>query len=120
MEIQEALTVVRKLADGVHPDTSEIMNSDCLYNHPIAVRALHRALGALEFQQERERARRFLPRNAGKPWTNEEDAQICEELRRGMSFEHIAQVHNRTNGSIISRLVRLEKVSAGPQVQKTA
>ena len=120
MEIPEALTVVRKLADGVHPETGEVLNRDCLYNHPLAVRALHRAIGALEFQEERERARRFLPRNAGKPWTNQEDAQICEELRHGMSFEQIAQIHNRTNGSIISRLVRLGKISAAPQAQKTA
>jgi len=120
MEIREALTIVRKLADGVHPETGEVLRSDCLYNHPQAVRALHRAIGALEFQDERERARRFLPINAGKPWTNQEDTQICEELRRGMTFEQIAQVHNRTNGSIISRLVRLGRISARPQGQKTA
>jgi hypothetical protein len=81
---------------------------------------LHRAIGALEFQDERERAKRFLPGNAGKAWSNQEDAQICEELRRGMTFEQIAQIHNRTNGSIVARLVRLGKISAGPQAQKTA
>jgi hypothetical protein len=120
MEIPEALTIVRKLADGVHPETGEVLQADCLYNHPQAVRALHRAIGALEFQDERERARKFLPGNAGKPWTNQEDAQICDEIRRGMSFEQIAQIHNRTNGSIVARLVRLSKISAGPQARKTA
>jgi hypothetical protein len=120
MEIQEALTVVRKLADGVHPETGEILSSDSLYNHPQAVRALHRAIGALEFQSERERTRKFLPSNAGKPWSNQEDAQICDELRRGMSFEHIAQMHNRTNGSIVARLVKLGRISAGPQIRRTA
>jgi len=114
MEIQEALLVVRKLADGVHPETGEVLRSDCLYQHPSAVRALHRAIRALEFQEERERTRKFLPANAGKPWTNQEDALICDELRRGLSFEQIAQSHNRTSGSIISRLVRLGKISAGP------
>ena len=120
MEIQEALTVIRRLADGVHPDTGAVLPGDCLYHHPQAVRALHRALGALEFQQERERVRSFLPKNAGKAWTNQEDAQICDELRRGMSFEQIAQLHSRTNGSIISRLVRLGKISAAQQAKKTA
>jgi len=67
MEIREALTIVRKLADGVHPETGEVLQTDCLYNHPQAVRALHRAVEALEFQDERERTKRFLPRNAGKP-----------------------------------------------------
>lgn len=51
----------------------------CLYQQPQVVRALHRAAGALEFQDERERAKKFLPANAGKSWSNQEDAQICDE-----------------------------------------
>jgi hypothetical protein len=31
-----------------------------------------------------------LPKNAGKAWSSQEDAQICEEIRRGISFERIA------------------------------
>ena len=120
MEIPEALSIMRKLADGIHPETGEILSSDCLYNHPQAVRALQRAIGALEFQGERERSRKFLPSNAGKPWSNQEDAEICDELRRGMSFEQIARVHNRTNGSIVARLVKLGRISAEPQARKTA
>jgi hypothetical protein len=120
MEIQEALTIMRKLADGIHPETGEILSSDCVYNHPQAVRALHRAVVALELQGERERAKKFLPINAGKPWSDQEDTQICDELRRGMSFEHIARTHSRTNGSIVARLVKLGRISAGVQVRKTA
>lgn len=119
MEIQEALGIVRKLADGVHPETGEVLHNDSVYQHPQAVRALHRAVGALEFQEERERARKFLPANAGKPWSNQEDALICDELRRGLTFEQIAKNHNRTTGSIISRLVRLGKISAGTQARKS-
>ncbi len=120
MEIQEALAVIRKLADGMHPETGAVLPTDCLYQHPQAVRAMHRAMSALEFQDERERARKFLPKNAGKAWSSQEDAQICDELRHGMSFERIAQMHNRTNGSIIARLVRLGKISVSPQPRKTA
>jgi hypothetical protein len=120
MEIQEALAVISKLADGVHPETGTVLPADNLYQHPQAVRAMHRAVGALEFQAERERAKKFLPQNAGKAWSHQEDAQICDEIRRGFSFEKIAQMHNRTNGSIVARLVRLGKISAGPQARKTA
>jgi hypothetical protein len=120
MEIQEALAVIRKLADGMHPETGAALPADCLYHHPQAVRAMHRAIGALEFQEGRERARKFLPKNAGKAWSNQEDAQICDEIRRGMSFERIAEMHNRTNGSIVARLVRLGKISAGSQVRQSA
>jgi len=120
MEIQEALDIVRKLANGVHPETGEIVTSDCLYQHPQAVRALHCAIGALEFQYERERAKRFLPSNAGKSWSSQEDTQICDEIKGGIAFQEIAKIHNRTVGSIIARLVRLGKISAGPQARKTA
>ena len=119
MEIQEALAILRKLADGLHPDTEERLQQDCLYQHPQAVRALHRAVVALEFQEEREHAKKFLPSNAGKPWNNAEDTQICEEIRRGVAFQEIAKLHNRTVGSIIARLVRLGKITAVPQVRKT-
>jgi len=33
MEIREALTIVRKLADGVHPETGEVLQGDCLHTH---------------------------------------------------------------------------------------
>ena len=120
MEIQEALDIVRKLAGGMHPETGKTLESNSIYDHPQAVRALHCAIVALEFQQERERTRRFLPANAGKMWCDQEDAQICDELRRGVNFEGIARAHNRTVGSIIARLVRLGKISAAPQTSKSA
>lgn len=120
MEIEEAMAIIRKLADGMHPETGALLSADSLYQHPQAVRAMHRAMAALQFQQERERAKRFLPKNAGKAWSNQEDAQICDEIRRGFTFEKIAQMHCRTNGSIVARLVRLGKISAGQQFRKTA
>jgi hypothetical protein len=120
MDIPEALNIVRKLAAGVDPESDCALPRESMYQHPQSVRALHCAIAALEFQQERERTRRFLPANAGKVWTDQEDAQICDELRHGINFEGIARVHNRTVGSIVARLVRLGKISATPQTTKTA
>jgi hypothetical protein len=112
MEIQEAIHIVRRLADGLHPENGQVLGGDSPCQHPQAVRALNRAVQALEFQQERERLRRSLPANAGKPWSNTEDAQICDELRRGVNFQEIARIHCRTAGSIVARLIRLGKISA--------
>jgi hypothetical protein len=120
MEIQESLDIVRKLANGVHPVTGEIVASDGLYQHPQVVRALHCAIVALEFQQERVRTRRFLPANAGKSWSSQEDAQICGEVKQGIGFQEIAKIHSRTLGSVIARLVRMGTISANPQTRKTA
>jgi len=112
MEIQEALEVIRRLADGVHPENGDALSGDSLYQHPRAVRALNRAVQALELQQQRERSRSSLPANAGKPWSSDEDARICDELRHGTNFQEIARIHNRTAGSIVARLIRLGKIAS--------
>jgi hypothetical protein len=84
MEIREALTIVRKLADGVHPETGEVLQEDCLYNHPHAV---HTSRDWRARVSGRAGAREKVPAgNVGKAWSNQEDAQICEELRRGMNL----------------------------------
>lgn len=120
MEISEALEIMRKLANGQHPESGLVITNDSLLQHPQAIRALNRAVGALEFQLERERARRSLPANAGKAWSTHEDAQICDELRRGINFQEIARIHCRTAGSIVARLIRLGKISAGGPARKSA
>ena len=51
----------------------------------------------------------MLLAKAGKPWSRAEDALACEELRRGIDFHQIAKTHNRSVGSIVARLVKLEK-----------
>jgi DNA-binding NarL/FixJ family response regulator len=107
MEIQEAIKVIRALADGVHPETRESLQADSIYRNPQAVMALNRALAALVTQQERELKK---PASAGQHWSRAEDKQVCEELRKGMNFEEIAKTHNRTVPSIIVRLVKLGKI----------
>ena len=110
MEIQEALKIMRALADGISPKTGEVLTSELAYQYAPVVRAFHRAVGTLEILEERERSRRTLPANAGRSWSRAEDAQVCDELQRGIDFHQIAKNHNRTIGSIISHLVKLEKI----------
>jgi hypothetical protein len=120
MEIQEALKIIKALADGVNPETGEVLAGDLVYRDPQNIRALHRAVGALEFLEERERDRRLLPKNAGKPWSSQEEAQICDELRSGTDFKQIARTHNRSVASIVARLIRLGKVPPRSSQTKVA
>jgi hypothetical protein len=119
MEFHEALEVVRRLANALHPETGAPLESTSVLRHPQAVRALNRAIAALEFQQERERARNSLPASSGKPWTSQEDALICDELRRGINFQEISRGHGRTVGSIVARLIRLGKISAAQKTRRS-
>jgi len=107
MEIQEAIRMIRALADGVNPDTGEILTEDSICRNPKAVMALNRALAALVTQQQRELKK---PGSAGKYWERAEDEQVCEELRKGMDFNEIAKTHHRTVPSIVARLVKLGKI----------
>ena len=118
MDIQKALEIVGKLVRGVDPGTGREVSGNSPFKDPQVIVALNRASDALEFQQQRERTRASLPANAGKPWSNAEDAQICEEVRRGVNFEEIAKIHCRTAGSIVARLIRLGKISANYQAAK--
>ena len=115
MEIGEALKIMRALADGVNPETGEVLTADAVYQYPPVVRALHRRCAhwnrgrTRTFQESRCRRMRASPGRAPKI------EQVCEELRRGIDFHQIAKTHNRTIGSIIARLVKLGKI--GPKLR---
>jgi len=80
MEIQEALRTMRALADGANPGTGEALMADAVYQNAPIVCAFHRAVGALQYLQERERSRK-TPLGNGKSWSRAEDQQVCEERR---------------------------------------
>jgi hypothetical protein len=108
MEIEEALKIMRALANGANPETGEALEAGSICRQPQIVKALNRAIGALVAAQEREHKR---PMNAFRTWTRAEDAQVCDELRKGMDFQEIAKSHNRTVPSIVARLVKLGKIA---------
>jgi len=111
MEIQESLKIMRALADGINPETGDALPAESLYKSPQTIKALNRAVAALVAAEERERNK---PTNAGKYWSRAEDAQVCEEVRKGINFHEIAKTHNRSVGSIVARLVKLGKIAAPP------
>lgn len=108
MELEEAIKIIRALADGVNPETGEVLPDNSVCRAPQPVKALNRALGALTTQLERERNR---PQNARKTWTRAEDEQVCEELRLGNDFNQIAKIHSRSVPAIVARLIKLGKVT---------
>jgi len=120
MELEEAIKTIRALADGVIPETGEILPKDSVCCTAQCVKALNRAVAALSAQQEREKNR---PQNAFKPWSRAEDQQVCEELRQGNDFAQIAKTHNRSVAAILARLVKLGKIApskSGPASPKQA
>jgi hypothetical protein len=93
MDIQAALRIMRALANGTNPENSEPLESNSICRQPVVIRVLNRSIAALVAAKERERNR---PTHAFRTWTRAEDAQVCEEVRKGIAFDDIAKAHNRT------------------------
>ena len=110
MQIENALPIVRALADGVNPVTGEAYPDQSPYAEPRALRALFSAVGIMEKEVEREKKKRSLPANFGNPWTQDEDASLEHEFDAGMPMGEIARKHQRTQSSIRLRLEKLGKI----------
>ena len=114
MEISEAMRIIKAAADGVNPFTGEMFPGDSVYQHPQMVRALYRALAALEARQRWEDKKRQLPENAGKPWTAEDDRRLISEFDSGIGIQELAGRFKRTYGSIEARLINMGKIQPPP------
>lgn len=89
MEIQEALGIMRALADGVNPANGEALMADAEYRCAPVVRTFHRAVGARPRVFQKGAARQ-----CSKSWSRAENQQVCEELRRGIDFHQIAKTQS--------------------------
>lgn len=116
MEQQQAIRILRALANGIHPATGESFAADSPYQHPDTVRALFAAVGALEAARAPDAGRRkppaSLPANTGSRWTPEEEERLAQGFDAGRSVEELARELNRTRAAIEARLVRIGKLDA--------
>lgn len=106
MTPRQALPILRALADGIDPHTGEIFPAGSAYQHADTVRALVAAVAALEAIGTKEK-RKDLPIQAGKAWSDEEDAHLRDGFALRSSAADLAESHGRTVGAIRSRLVKL-------------
>lgn len=111
MKTNEAKEIVTFLANGMDPHTGEIFPEDSTYQNPETVRALFMAVKGIERLEAYESRMRQLPKNAGKPWGEEEDKNLGNQFEEGASIKDLALTHERTESSIQSRLIKLGKIS---------
>ena len=53
-----------------------------------------------------------LPRNAGKPWTHEEDDRLLQAFDGGATVDALTAAHERTRAGIEARLVKHGRLEA--------
>ncbi|HKW66927.1 MAG TPA: hypothetical protein VJP04_06550 [Terriglobales bacterium] len=110
MELAKAIEIVKSLADGLDPTSHQPLISESVYQNTDTARALYTAVQVLEESRQREERKAQLPPNAGRAWDDAEDKQLCDEFHRAVAFDEMAQVHCRTRGAIIARLIKLGKI----------
>ena len=103
MDIDRAKEIISALAEGIDPTTGELLPKDSVYNKGDIVRALYTVLTSLD-------AKKNLPENAGKRWTEQDDKKLCEMFDADASKKDICNTFKRTSTGIASRLVRLGKI----------
>lgn len=110
MDTTSSLEIIRALANGVDPHTGEELSADSPYQHPQTIRALFAAIRALELLKKADARQQRLPDNAGKAWTDEEDQRLISGFDSGKTAKQLAEEHQRTEGSIRSRLIKHGKI----------
>jgi hypothetical protein len=116
----EAKKIIDALANGIDPETGEILPSQSTFNSPQVIRALFVAVSALDKAARRADRDTALPKNAGRSWSDEEDKQFLIIFDSGTPVKEIASRHGRTLGAISSRLVRLGRIKDSTEVRASA
>lgn len=98
----EKLEIIDALMNGVDPITGEILDDDHLVYTREVKAILVTAQTALVRKQEREKSRKP---SSGSRWTEEEDAKLIEEYKKGLSIKEIAEMHGRSSLAISKRLI---------------
>lgn len=91
---------------GVRPEMGRTMSLRQLQEHLSNFVSLG-TIRADEVTRELAAAQANQPVNAGAPWSAEQDAELLEHFRRGMSVATMANIRGRTAGGINARLVKL-------------
>ncbi len=112
MDDNRAAEILKSLASGVDPgDGTSALPAGALQS-PDVVRALFLAAESLEGRVRMTRRNAGLPRNAGKPWSKDEDERLLSGFDGGTAVEALATAHERTRAGIEARLVKYGRLEA--------
>lgn len=112
MDANQALAVVRSLANGVDPASGEVFPAESAYQRPDVVRALYEAASALERQERYDRRKAEMPVKTGEPWTEDEDRKLLAAFDAGRALQELAAAHERTVGAVRARLLKYGRINA--------
>ncbi|HVE50831.1 MAG TPA: hypothetical protein VNG69_14605 [Casimicrobiaceae bacterium] len=116
-------TVIRHLrawAEGVDPRSGDMLAADHPAQRPDTLRVVFATLTLLEGErngsgmQSTHRTLGLAARNAGRPWSANDDESLIASFDAGATIGALAVQMERTRGAITARLVKLGKIEAPP------
>jgi len=120
MDRDHLLKHLRAWADGVDPATGAALPPHHPAQQPELLRVVFATLALIESCRASPGASagpaglRLAARNAGRPWSGEDDLALAVAFDAGQKVVALATRFERTRGSISARLVRLGKIEAPP------
>jgi hypothetical protein len=112
MDDIKAAGILKSLAAGLSPADGSSLPAGTPLQSPDVVRALFLAADSLEARTRQLRRTASLPRNAGKPWAQDEDERLLAAFDGGATIETLAEAHERTRAGIEARLVKHGRLEA--------
>jgi hypothetical protein len=109
MEREEVARRLRAWTTGADPAGGEPLPLAHALRHAEVHATLVAALALVEAGAAGAR-----PRNAGRPWSAEDDVRLAELYDGGTPVARLAEQLERTRGSITARLVKLGRLEATP------
>jgi hypothetical protein len=102
--LQRAKQVLRRLVEGIDPETGEELPKDTVLHRAEVIRALLTSVEVVEEAAQRASRRSQLPPSVGQRWSEDEERRLTEAFQAGQTVETLASNHGRTVNAIESRL----------------
>lgn len=100
----ELIEICDALLMGVDPFTGEILSEDHLVNSDSVQEIISLAKKTIYNKAVRESKK---PEQAGAKWSEEEEVKLKDEYKAGLPIKEIAKLHNRTEGAIRLKLIKI-------------
>ena len=106
MDDTKAAAILKSLAAGIDPQTGEPLTDLAPLRSAEVLQVLFLAADSLETRGRQSRRQAALPRNAGKPWTADEDERLLAAFDAGKKMDELVGTHERTRAGVEARLVK--------------
>ena len=110
--LQRAKQVLRRLVEGIDPETGEELPKDTVLHRAEVIRALLTSVEVVEEAAQRASRRSQLPPSVGQRWSEDEERRLTEAFQAGQTVEVLASNHGRTVNAIEARLESLGLITA--------